>query len=261
MVRKSKSPAVSFRLVFLAVLFLITGCAPNYLITVDAITAPSAPEGKEYFLLPGQIGLSANDLHFQEYSAYVVTLLADKGYRQITKKEESRLLIYLGYGIGAPQPTAYANFAGLPQAPPAPAGMAPGPDPAMTMAYSLRYGAPWPYSPYYPGYYRDFRFHHGFRPGYFPDYYDYYQPLEVYPLYQRYLVLEAVDYRASKSRKEIVPVWKVTVSNWGEHDDLREVLPALAAAAGEYIGTNTGKEIEVSLSGNDVRIMRLKNLR
>jgi hypothetical protein len=262
MIKKSSQ----FQLHLMAAAFLIAGmiagCAPIYQIKVDAIAAPSAPEGKDYVLLPGMPGMSNNDLHFKEYSVYVANVLEDNGYRQVAKKEECQLLIYLSYGIGTPNPTNYTNIAAADSSSPGRTILSPHPDPAPAVVYLSRYNDMRRYPFASPGHYRDFRLRPGYYPGYFPGYDpDYYSPYEIYPLYQRYMILEAVDYPASKSRGEPVPVWKVTVSDWGERNDIREVFPALAAAAGEYIGADTGAEVEVNLSGNDARVQRLKNLR
>lgn len=232
---------------------LIAGCAPRYSLIVDSIEAPAAPEGKDYVLLPGMRGLSANDLHFKAYAATMVRVLEDRGYRQAAKKEDCQLLIYLSYGIGEPKPTTYAQFAGMPPSP-APPEKDAGTPAESTRAGSLPYYVVRPYPFPDPDYY-----YHGHR--FYPRFGAGYPPFEIYALYQRYMILEAVDYRASKTGGEVVPVWKVTVSHWGERNDLREIFPALAVAAGDYIGTNTNNEVTVNLSENDARLRHLKEPR
>jgi len=66
--------------------------------------------------------------------------------------------------------------------------------------------------------------------------------------YHRYLVLKAIDLREYKRNGKFVPIWKTTVTSYGSSGDLRRVFPVLVAAALPYIGTNTGKKVNVLLT-------------
>lgn len=57
--------------------------------------------------------------------------------------------------------------------------------------------------------------------------------------YFRYLILEASNLNSYKISKEIVPIWKTTITSRGSSDDLRLVFPYLVTAAELYIGENT----------------------
>ena len=233
----------------IAAVSLLAGCMTRYAMKVDAIKAASELPGKDYVLLPGSEGLAKNDLYFKEFSIYVEKALANNGYRPVARKEDCQLLIYLSYGIGEPRTTLYSGL--FDDTPPfVNAAWAPQPLPLVLAADASPPAASPPPVVTVPRVVRP--------PFFYPRYFESYPNIRVYTSYRRYLILEAVDYRASLRRGEAVPVWKVTVSNWGENYDLREIFPALVAAGTPYIGTDTGKNVEVILKAGDVRIQQLK---
>lgn len=228
-------------------IWLITGCSPKYVVKVDSMKSEVVPEGTMYVLLPGLKDVHKDDLLFKEFSTYIVKILEEKGYKQVSQHDECQLLIYLSYGLGIPKPTQYLSSeipAGFPAFKKTNQLSSPAHDAvAMNIASLSGYVGMRPHTndPYYGPY------------GFYDSY-----PVLPRNQYQRYLILEAVDYPASKIRGETVPVWKLTVTSRGESDDLREVFPALVVAGADYIGTNTGKQVEIFLSGNDARIKKLK---
>ena len=66
--------------------------------------------------------------------------------------------------------------------------------------------------------------------------------------YHRYLVLKALDLSEYKRGGKFIPIWEVIVTSYGSSGDLRRVFPVLVAAALPYIGTNTGKKVNVLLT-------------
>ena len=82
---------------------------------------------------------------------------------------------------------------------------------------------------------------------------------KTYETYFRFFVLEAVDVNKYIHSLRIVPVWKTTVTSTGSSGDLRRVFPVLVAAAKPYIGTNTGKKVEVSIMENSKEIAEIRN--
>lgn len=70
--------------------------------------------------------------------------------------------------------------------------------------------------------------------------------------YLRTLVLEAYDLKDPNRRSQI---WKTTVQSEGSMSDLRIVLAYMIAASSEHFGTNTGKQLELTIPGDDSRVL------
>jgi hypothetical protein len=61
------------------------------------------------------------------------------------------------------------------------------------------------------------------------------------------LKLTAISSPHLKAGGAIKEIWKLDVRSSGTLGDLRAVLPAMAFAARNYVGTNTGKAIEIKV--------------
>ena len=76
----------------LFVVVLLAGCAtigqPRFHVAVDSLAAPVAEEHRTYILLPGNEGVTWDDLQFQEYALYVMRVLNAKGFVSAEKKIE-----------------------------------------------------------------------------------------------------------------------------------------------------------------------------
>ena len=100
------------RVVFFVLLIIgLIGCAtvtqPKYHIQVDSIASIEAASKKTYILLPGNQGVTWDDLQFQEYAMYLMRLLHAQGYVLAKSPEQANLAIILSYGIGDPQTRQY----------------------------------------------------------------------------------------------------------------------------------------------------------
>jgi hypothetical protein len=74
------------------------------------------------------------------------------------------------------------------------------------------------------------------------------------------LVLDAVDLDEYKRTQKALPIWKTTVTSTGSSGDLRLVFPVLVAASVPYIGTNTGKKVDVTIKEDDKLVVQIKGL-
>lgn len=78
-------------------------------------------------------------------------------------------------------------------------------------------------------------------------------------LFTRYFNINAIDINSYKNSNKQIQVWETTVTSTGSSGDLRSVFPILVAASKDYIGTNTGKQLEVHLSEDDQKVLDIKN--
>ncbi len=84
--------------------------------------------------------------------------------------------------------------------------------------------------------------------------------IDSYTTFFRFIVLDAVDLVEYNHSEKIIQVWKTTVTSRGSSGDLRRVFPVLMAAATPYIGTNTGKQVDVTLTEGDKAVSEIKGL-
>jgi len=100
--------------VILFTLFIIVlgGCAttgqPTFSVAIDSLASPQAASKKTYLLIPGNEGVTWDDLQFQEYATYLMRVLNAQGYVLAKSAEEADLAIILSYGIGDPQTHQYS---------------------------------------------------------------------------------------------------------------------------------------------------------
>ena len=99
-------------LIVIIFITLLAGCAatgqPTFYVSVDSLAASVASTKKTYLLIPGNEGVSRNDLQFQEYENYLKRVLNGKGYIAASSRDEADVAIVLSYGIGDPQTHQYS---------------------------------------------------------------------------------------------------------------------------------------------------------
>lgn len=191
----------------------LSACSITPRITVDSISTRDTPTS--YTLRSGMPEVSGNDLYFQEFSRHFKQAMNSRGYQE-TDSDKADLLVLFSYGLGSGQ-TTYQTYT--------------------TPIYGLTGGQTMSVvettnnvrtvkEVYIPIQQRIVgRETH----------------ISSYTTYNAYAALEA----RINSDKEHAPVWKTTVQMQTPNTDLRGIMPALANAAAKYIGTNTGKVIEV----------------
>ena len=84
---------------------------------------------------------------------------------------------------------------------------------------------------------------------------------DSYTTFFRFLILDAVDLEEYRQSEKVIEVWRTTVTSKGSSGDLRRVFPVLVGAAKSYIGTNTGKQIDITLTEQDERVLEIKGLK
>lgn len=73
-----------------------------------------------------------------------------------------------------------------------------------------------------------------------------------YTTYKRNLILEAYDLKDPERKSQL---WKTIVRSEGESSDLNLILAYMIAASSEHFGTNTGKQIDLDITGRDPRVL------
>ncbi|MEM2112280.1 MAG: hypothetical protein QXX08_10475 [Candidatus Bathyarchaeia archaeon] len=226
-------------IILLSLLTTLIGCGPMYHVKIDSISRLDAGTKKSYILLPCMKDVDSNDLQFIEYSSYVDRALSAAGYIKARDFKDANIAIFLAYGIGDPKEHIYSYSL--------PVWGQTGVSSSTTYGTIRSYGS---YGTY-----------HGITT-YTPTYgiTGYKTKVGSYTTFFRFVVLEAVDLEEYSRSEKIIQLWKTTVTSRGSSGDLRQVFPVLVAAARPYIGTNTGKQVDVTLTERDKAILEIKGL-
>lgn len=220
---------------------VLSGCATNnvapplhFSVLVDSIAAEHKDVPKTYAIGSGDKTISSGDLHFREYAGQVEKALAVSGYVKVANPDDAAILIALVYGISEPRDTT-SSYA-LPVI---------GQTGVVASNTYGRVGAGGNFSATttnVPSF--------GVT-GYLPI-------TENQTTYTRYFVATAFDINASKSSGKDTQLWKTTVTSSGSSGDLRYVFPYMVYATQPYLGTNTGKKIEVKVMGDAPEVARYR---
>lgn len=230
------------RIVFFSTLAILSGCATmgqqlQYHVAVDSLASSTAKEKHTYLLLPGNEGITWDDLQFQEYALYLMRVLNSQGFISADKAEDADVAIVLSYGIGDPQTYQYSYAL--------PVWGKTGVSSAQTYGTATAYGNSATYSE---------------TTTYTPTYgvTGYSTQLSSVTTYFRYALVTAYDFKAFKESNKQVQLWRTTITSTGSSGDLRRVFPILISAAVPYLATNTGKQVPVRLYESDEIVRAVK---
>jgi len=220
-------------------LILMLGCAvgPKFLVKVDSISNPELSSEKTYILLPRLKDVDPNDLQFKEYASYVERALTSAGYIRVNDFKDARIAIFLSYGIGDPKEHLYSYSL--------PVWGQTGISSSTTYGTITSYGSYGSYqgtTTYTPTY--------GIK--------GYTSHVGSYTTFFRFLILDAFDLKEYRRSKKVIEAWRTTVTSRGSSGDLRRVFPVLVAAAKPYIGTDTGKQVHITLTEQDKTVLEIK---
>jgi len=228
----------------IGVLLTLFGCAtnqtkPQFNILVDSLASIGAESKKNYVLLPGNEGVTLDDLQFQEFATYLIRVLSSKGYVLVDSVENAELAIILSYGIGDPQSNTYSYNI--------PIFGKTGISSSSTYGTASVYGNTASYSgttTYTPTY--------GIK-GFVPK-------TGSYTTYFRYALIAAYDLPAYLESQKEIQIWKTTVGSTGSSGDLRRVFPILISASIPYLGANSGSQVPVTLYETDDIVKTVKGI-
>ena len=235
--RISKASMMPIAIILVLITLVLSGCATRYTINVNAITNSSlAAPGTKYIMTSSMKDIDEKNLYFQEFSRYFQLILQKQGYTHVSEKSQADMDIRLKFAVSDGR-TGIATHAW-------PIYETVGGDIITITERSVdSSGKPVTTT-------RTIR-----------------MPARVervgtsvesrsYTLFNRSAVLEAHQLLKDGSTGEML--WMVQMSSVGESDDLRGMMPYLAAAAARYIGSNTGQQFQVTLDQKDPLVMELK---
>jgi hypothetical protein len=78
--------------------------------------------------------------------------------------------------------------------------------------------------------------------------------------YFRFVLLDAYDIASYQRDGKLVQVWRTTVTSIGGSGDLRRVFPVMITAAQPFLGTNSGKKVEIGLEEDAPSVLQVKGV-
>jgi hypothetical protein len=224
----------SFRLLLLLLPIYLTACTHGMTVHVDSISDQTISTGKSYLLKSGMPDVKEDDLYFKEFSSYFHKALANKGFKQVNNKADASIVIYFIYGIsdGITHKHVYTtpvydwlgpDIITYEETKTDPSGKT-------TTVSKLRI----PETRRVVG-----REVHVTR----------------YTTFTGYATLVATQ-KDNKKRKP--HLWKTSVQAIAPINDLRRIMPVMAAAAIPYIASNTGQAIVIKIREEDKRVQEMK---
>ena len=228
--------SIAFLLITLS--FFISGCATTVDVNVNSIVDPQLmAKGNRYILSSGDKEKSDADLYFREFSRYFDMILKDAGFTKVANRDEADIEILFKYGISDGRSGVYSyttpiyDFVGGESITVTEKTNGAGEQKVTTIQIPARLE----------------------RIG---------SSIETrsYTIYNRTAALEAKAISKETEEQKQPLLWQVYIYSVGESNDLRYVMPYLAAAAAPYIAKNSGQQITINLKPDDPVVMRLKSL-
>jgi hypothetical protein len=212
-------------IVVVAMALMLGACATSTNLMVDSISHDGSPTGT-YVVESGMPGVPATDLYFQEFISHFRQGLAIKGYRPVEGGKTPDLTISFSYGLGDASTerhtyrTPIYDFVG---------GQTFNVEDVVVNADGSTS--------------RVVRRMH--------------MPVTVQRVGSELHVSTHTTYSAFatlEARKDGSAVWRTSVRMRTDIPDLRPLMRVMAVAAEPYLGTNTGRAIEVKLRQDDPRL-------
>jgi hypothetical protein len=232
------------RLTMILVALFLVGCGPKIAVRIDSIVAQGTVlQEKNYILHSGMKGTSVDDLYFREYGKYFLEVLKRNGYRQVNQPEDADLAIYFSYGITGGMEIhytytrpVYAIVGGetvdIRETETDAAGRKVKTTKTVTIPSTSRVvGVE--------------------------------TRRESYTVFTAHAVLQAEEIHGTEGQtgNSMEALWKTTITTTSKLDDLRRIMPIMAAASVPYLGKNTGEIVTVELRDGDAQVLEMKRLR
>lgn len=199
----------------------VSVAAPPVVSKVSSFADAAAISKKSFVLVHEKDRSIESTFEYKEFSQYVKKVLGSNGFKEAADAETADVVIFFGYGIGDPK-SAQVNV-------PIPVYGQTGVSGAYTTgtSYGNSYNASTTITPSY-----------GIT--------GVMNLTETDTTYQRWLRLSGMDPQSLRSPSTPIEMWKVEVKSEGFSGDLRYILPFMAYASKSYIGSSSGKQIEVT---------------
>ncbi len=227
----------SIGLAFLTVIGLTACGTQSVKVSIDSIVGTQDVPSKRYVWLSGMREVSPDDLHFQEFSRYFQAILQDRGYRKTTARDAA-IAIYFSYGVSPGRTTQYTTT---------------------TPIYDWVGGDTIVYTETTKGEKGETTSTTrtittpirqrliGLSVG-----------TGQYTVFTRFARLTAKRYRPGESPKDMPTLWETRITSIGPSNDLRALMPVMAAAAAPFIASDTGEMKVVKMKKDDPRVTAFK---
>lgn len=229
-------------LAIIATTFSLNACTRHIVVNVNAITDMSSQaSGQRYIMTNANDNNATSELYFQEFRVYFDHLLAKHGYTKVDELKDADIEIRFHYGVSDGKTgiqhyswPIYETFGGE----------------RMTITERITDSSGGTRTinrtVYIPPYIRQVGSAH---------------EAQSFTYFNRYINLAAFPSGATVDSKNMqTPLWNVNVYSVGETDDLRAIMPFLAAASDPYLGKNSGQQQSVTLGNEHPLVMELRNL-
>lgn len=227
---------MAYRLLLIPLLLIFYGCASTVTVTLNSIADPGlAGQGKYYVITSGIDETGEEDLFFREFSRYFEVALNDAGYIKIDDIDKADMQIAFKYGISDGQTGVYSftsplyDFVGGETITITEKTSDPNGQKVTTINIPARFQ----------------------RVG---------TSVETrgYTLYNRTASLEARTINKQSKDEKGAVIWSMYIYSVGESNDLRLIMPFMAAAAAPYLGKNSGQQLSRDLKHDDPAVARIK---
>lgn len=207
-------------------------------VAINSFAGPEAEKKRNFIILPGLDGVSANDLEFQEYASLASRVMEGQGFTKAPTGQEANLVVFLAYSIGEPETRKYTYA--VPHFGQTGVSSSTTYGSVNSTGYgSANYSATTYNTPSY-----------GIT--------GYSSQVGSVTTFTRVLSLEGVDLDFYRQSAQVRQLWKTKVASVGSSGDLRSLVPVLLVAASQYIGGSTGQIINIEISLSDPRINTLR---
>ena len=218
---------------FLFTALLLSGCATTYVVKVDSIAASNTPvAGIKYVLTSGMSDVKESDLYFREFAAQFHRILNAKGYVEVPARAEADVAITLSYGTSSGHSELYSYVRPI---------------------YHVSGGENIGYREVKTD--ADGKKTETTSTVYVPlrtQVVGYATEVNSQTLFTHFAVLEGDSLvEGAAGGKQL---WKTTIRLIDPSNDLRRLLPYMAAAAAPYVASNTGAVQTVELKPDDPRL-------
>ena len=221
----------------IVVVFLLNPCTRHIVVNVNAITDPQAVQsGSRYYLANANDDSATSELYFQEFRTYFDHLLTKNGYLKVEDRNDADIEIRFSYGVsdgttGIQHYTwpIYETFGGE----------------RVTITERITDSSGGTRTikrtVYIPAHVRQVGSAH---------------EAYSYTVFNRYLNLAAFPVKGDRSAQS--PLWNLNIYSVGESNDLRAIMPYLAAAGGPFLGKNSGQQQSVSIGEDNPLLLELR---
>jgi hypothetical protein len=213
----------------------LVGCGTTYVVKVDAISQPDAPEAVSYRIHDKTAAYGEEqDLRNREAVEYVRTALSGRGYYEAPSLEMAEMVIELDYGVSAPR--VRYDTRNEPVVARVGGGLVYQQVPVRDSRGNVTYQTVVTYEPS--------RLETiGYREVAVPR-----------TVYEKYLRLSARENIPDQEGRPAPQIWSVHVTNEDESNDIRKYLPILASASIDYLGADSGTQRTVKVKEKDADV-------